>query len=1758
MVMLAFNVACIYAQCSGCNTTVNSSNGTNRSVDNNKKLCFIGGTFTGKITKIKSNGRICVAAGATFSPSEIKNFEGTIDVYGTANLPAFTPSSGAKINNYGTVNFTGGITFNNDLDIVNSSNGTMHFASSTTLGNNSSIVNNGKIYFAGDLSVPSGNTFTNNNIARFSNNISTGGSFTNSGLLVAVNAFAVTGGTFVNNCRLVALSFTNTGSSTTNKGLIWVAGGSSAVQFNGGTFTQTSNGEVRGVHFQNAATVKGSGKYYFTGTTTNTSSFGSDGGGINFYDVQVSGGGSKKFDNQNSSPHNSVVRTAFTPSDTAGAAPGNCSSNYCSPISANAGSNQASCNGSSSFTMSANSVSGATGVWTVVSGTATISNTSSPTAVVTITSGSAATLRWTLSNSCTSSSSDVSLSLSSFTVNSTTTNSTCGLCSNGTIAITPNGGDAPYNFTWSDGISSQNRTGLAAGSYSVTVRDNNGCTITHNDTIYLPLAVNIASLSACNIASGGAAQANPSGGKAPYQYSWNTGETTQNISNLTSGNYTVTVTDGQSNTAVQTVTISNTIVNISFSPAAPVICSGSSIQVTASGALSYSWSPSTGLSASNIANPIANPTSTTTYTVSTIASTNDLVTNGDFSLSNTGFTGAYGFVSETDNNAVGGKGLYPEGRYAIDADAKDYHPNFAGKGRGGSGNFMIINGAVIAGQAVWKQTILVQPNTSYNFSTYISSVNPANPANLRFQINGVVLGPNIVASTTVGRWDKFTATWYSGSNTSAQIAIINDNTIAGGNDFGLDDISFTSTCISSSQLTVTVNQPPVVGFTKTDITCRGLTNGTATVAGSGTVAPYTYTWSNGSTNATISNLAVGTYTVTVRDNKTCTKAGSIAIAQPAVLSVVATPTNVSCKGAADGSVSLAISGGTVPYTFTWSNGATSQNITNLAPGTYSVTVHDAHSCTPAITAAAITQPNAVLASTLNVTNVSCNGGSNGAIAQNVSGGTAPYTYAWSTGATTANISGRPAGTYSVTITDSKGCTLEKSANITQPEAATVANAGADIGNCNSLLFTMAANTPVIGSGTWSVVSGIAVITAPTSPTSLVTVTGTSATLKWTITNGSCGSTSDNVVLSNTVASVSANAGADITRVNGSSTFVMAANTPASGATGLWTLVSGTASIASPSSKNSNVTVLVGNEALLEWKVTKGNCEARDTMQIKHIFPYSGCVAINSGEWNVATTWAGNCNGGNGYPGINDTAIISGKTVTVSGTSACQLLQMSNELGVASLNIHNSGQLTIVKDIQLDASAQNTVKIDLAGNAKLFLGGTIVRNQPPMNYGKITSAQASTIYLNGTAQQVLATSRGRGSDGIEYQNVVFNNSSGISPAFIAEGRVDVLNSIALQNGCIDMGRDTIMLSNNEHTSVTGGSNNSFVIGQFCRYIGQSGKTYRWSVGRSGQQGEYWFELKNNLLVGTSYVCVEFDSVPEDTKAGINFSDNDMNAQNLSPEGIWRVEPNAQPILGSYNVTVSTQNFSGLVDGKFGLLKRPRGSSVSSWGKGGGLLPALGDPLRLISSLNTALNTLTSFSEFGIGNEGGSALPVKLTLFEAKPIENKFIRLKWVTETEIDNMGFEIHRSADGLDFNNIGWVNGNGNTTETKTYSYDDKTIDANIRYYYRLKQIDFDGDSEFSPIASAEIRNHGGVLEIGDFTPNPAKNSTAINITTDSDMDAQFTFIDMMGKVAKQGLVSFTKGSHLYYFDINELVAGNYIVAITTSDSKHSKKLVVY
>ena len=221
----------------------------------------------------------------------------------------------------------------------------------------------------------------------------------------------------------------------------------------------------------------------------------------------------------------------------------------------------------------------------------------------------------------------------------------------------------------------------------------------------------------------------------------------------------------------------------------------------------------------------------------------------------------------------------------------------------------------------------------------------------------------------------------------------------------------------------------------------------------GGTTPFTYLWDDpgAQSNATATGLCDGTFCVTVTDANGCVAIDCITITEPVAIVLTLVPTGILCFGNCDGSIDLTISGGVLPYTYSWlPGGMTAQDITNQCAGTYTVTVTDSNGI---ITAGATTinEPSAALAAAVAGTDILCNGDATGAVNLTVTGGTAPYTYLWDDPAasTTEDISGLPIGTYTATVTDANGCTTTASYTVTEPTAITLNTSGNDA-NCGQV------------------------------------------------------------------------------------------------------------------------------------------------------------------------------------------------------------------------------------------------------------------------------------------------------------------------------------------------------------------------------------------------------------------------------------------------------------------------------------------------------------------------------------------------------------------------------------------------------------------------------------------------------------------------------------------------------------------------------------
>jgi len=240
---------------------------------------------------------------------------------------------------------------------------------------------------------------------------------------------------------------------------------------------------------------------------------------------------------------------------------------------------------------------------------------------------------------------------------------------------------------------------------------------------------------------------------------------------------------------------------------------------------------------------------------------------------------------------------------------------------------------------------------------------------------------------------------------------------------------------TSAPQSVTVYPGMTLSTTVTNLSCYKSNDGSMYIQISGGTQPFTYLWSDGRTNKNRPAVKAGNYTFTVTDANGCTASVSITVTQPNKLLGTKVKTPVSCNGGNDGACTVNITGGTPPYTYVWNTvpAQTTNTATGLAKGVYSCITTDANGCTRKNTVV-IPEP-AILWINMTKTDVTTNGGSDGTCTATPAGGNAPYSYVWNNGATTSTITGLTAGTYTCTVTDSKGCTVSKNKNVNQPAIA---------------------------------------------------------------------------------------------------------------------------------------------------------------------------------------------------------------------------------------------------------------------------------------------------------------------------------------------------------------------------------------------------------------------------------------------------------------------------------------------------------------------------------------------------------------------------------------------------------------------------------------------------------------------------------------------------------------------------------------------------
>lgn len=368
------------------------------------------------------------------------------------------------------------------------------------------------------------------------------------------------------------------------------------------------------------------------------------------------------------------------------------------------------------------------------------------------------------------------------------------------------------------------------------------------------------------------------------------------------------------------------------------VCNNGSLQLQSLRSLAYCWTPATYLDNPNIQNPTSIPQQNITYYLTAEVPGTNLITNGDFSAGNTGFTSEYNYVSSNTT----------EGEYFVGTSPASWNASLStcADHTSGNGNMLLVNGSPALDVNVWKQTVNVTPNTNYAFSTWIQALWTPNPAQLQFSINGKQAGTLISASLPTCTWTRFYTTWNSGDNTTAVISIVNKNTQVQGNDFALDDLSFAPVLIKRDSVILTVESISVKA-SKDTLVCVG-----SPVALNATGAVQ-YSWSpvNSLSNPLINNpvatpSTTTDYIVTGTSPKGCTAKDTISIAVYPKPTITKTPDAVICK---NGSIQLFASGGT-SYSWTPQQSLNNPGIANpiatpTTSTTYIVSLTDANNCT---------------------------------------------------------------------------------------------------------------------------------------------------------------------------------------------------------------------------------------------------------------------------------------------------------------------------------------------------------------------------------------------------------------------------------------------------------------------------------------------------------------------------------------------------------------------------------------------------------------------------------------------------------------------------------------------------------------------------------------------------------------------------------------------------------------------------------------------
>ena len=497
------------------------------------------------------------------------------------------------------------------------------------------------------------------------------------------------------------------------------------------------------------------------------------------------------------------------------------------------------------------------------------------------------------------------------------------------------------------------------------------------------------------------------GGTSPYSFMWSNGATIEDLIGITAGTYSLTVTDANGCTKVESYTLTEpagadpvagtaTTVNLDCNG----VCNGAIDLSVTGGAPPYTYTWSNGSTTEDLSGLCAG-----TYDV-TISDSN----SGSLTM-------PWTFVNTGANHTV----LIQSGTVTINGnpiEIGDYiGVFFMDAGNYVCGGYTLWTGSASNAVTAWGDDTQSPAKDGFaSNETFTWKVwKAADGAIVDMSVSYIIGGPFPNSSS------------YTTNGMSAILSLSGSYVPSTG---GTDIQSFTITEPDALEETMVVSYISCFG---------GLASIDMTVTGG--TPPYTFLWPEGSITEDLTNVPAGVYDVTITDSNFCTLFGSTTINQPDQLVVTGVAYDATCFGGNDGEINVSVSGGTAPYTYSWSNGAATEDVSGLAAGSYTLDVTDSNGCTESASFT-VNSPTELLATVASV-NPLCFGGG-GSADLTVTGGTMPYTYLWSSGDITEDIMNFPAGLYNVTVTDANGCQATANVDLMSPSTIELSTAITDV------------------------------------------------------------------------------------------------------------------------------------------------------------------------------------------------------------------------------------------------------------------------------------------------------------------------------------------------------------------------------------------------------------------------------------------------------------------------------------------------------------------------------------------------------------------------------------------------------------------------------------------------------------------------------------------------------------------------------------------